>query len=303
MQAAYRDPFDRVADFFLTRKQAALLEIGCDNVEQMKSFIDRSYLCTAINPGAGVSETVKFVDGFYGSTNIPESFDYVVSRFNLEHIINVEKFFKSLDKNLKQDGLAIFQVPNAAFFLKAGLLNILAHEHPHYFCKQSLSKLLSRHGYEVLSISRDDEVSIICVFTRRDSKHNPKLSLQKASGALSELRSFLQRFQGVPVYVYGVSLSLAGMIYSKLIEPDLLVSIRLIDDNPALHGKYMPLTDIKVEPVEKAGLAADSIVLLSLNPIYYPVVIRKLKALNVRDNIFAVNNQGVYQIKEDEVIK
>lgn len=300
LQAPYREAFDRVANLFLKKNKGTLLEIGCDDIAQMKPFLDRGLLCSAINPGAKCSEQVNFIDGFYGSTKVSDSFDYVVARFNLEHIVHLDTFFEALDKNLRQDGLAIIQVPNIQLLAKAGMLNILAHEHPHYFCRQSLQALLSRHGYEILYLSRDDEASLICAFERSSKGYEPR-SLKNGANTMLKFAPFMKQHEGQKVFIYGVSLSLTGLLYSKAIDPSIFSEVTVIDDNPLLHGKYMPLTDMKIVPVDKAGLESDSVVLLSLNPIYFAPVIERLKRLGVQKNIFAVSDRGFHRVESAEV--
>lgn len=295
LQAPYREAFDRIAGLFLTKKAGTLLEVGCDDVAQMQPFLERGLLCSAINPGASGNEPVRFIDGFYGDTVVEESFDYVVARFNLEHIVDVERFFLAFDRNLSDNGLAIIQVPNTQLLAKAGMLNILAHEHPHYFCRQSVEALLRRHGYEILHLSRDDEASLICVFARSKERYDPR-SLKNGAATLLAFSPFMKQFEGRKVFIYGVSMSLTGLLYSKAIDPALFAAVTIIDDNALLHGKYMPLTDMKIAPVDAAGLEPDSIVLLSLNPIYYPAVIERLKRLGVEANIFAVSDRGLYKV-------
>ncbi|MES1976551.1 MAG: class I SAM-dependent methyltransferase [Pseudomonadota bacterium] len=299
LQAPYREAFDGVANLFFKNK-GTLLEIGCDDITQMKPFLDRGLLCSAINPGAKSSEHIHFIDGFYGSTTVPDSFDYVVSRFNLEHIVHLDTFFEALHKNLREDGLAIIQVPNIQLLAKAGMLNILAHEHPHYFCRQSLQALLSRRGYEILYLSRDDEASLICAFGRSSKGYEPK-SLKSGASTMLEFAPFMQQHEGQKVFIYGVSMSLTGLLYSKAVDASAFSEVTVIDDNPLLHGKYMPLTDMKIVPVDKAGLQSESVVLLSLNPIYFPPVIERLKRLGVQKNIFAVSDRGFYRIQSAEV--
>jgi hypothetical protein len=266
----------------------------------MKPFLDRGLLCSAINPGAKHSEQVNFINGFYGATKVSDSFDYVVARFNLEHIVHLDTFFEALDKNLRQDGLAIIQVPNTQLLAKAGMLNILAHEHPHYFCRQSLQALLSRQGYEILYLSQDDGASLICAFGRSSRGYEPK-SLKNGARTMLEFAPFMREHEGQKVFIYGVSMSLTGLLYSKVVDASVFSEVTVIDDNPLLHGKYMPLTDIEIVPVDKAGLESDSVVLLSLNPIYFSPVVERLKQLGVQKNIFAVSDRGFYRVESVEV--
>lgn len=295
MQGPYRDPFDRVAAIFLKPKTASLLEIGCDNVEQIRPFLARGYACTAINPGAAPDETVRFVDGFYGSTPLEGRFDYVVSRFNLEHILDLGAFFRALENNLAPRGVAIVQVPNVESFLKMGMLNVLAHEHPHYFCQRSLLALIRRQGYEVMHISSPDEPSLICVFTKPARSYDPRLLVRNASDSLSDLRDVIKNSEG-DVVLYGAGLSLSGLLYSGKLDPESMRKVRIIDDNPMLQGLFMPNTRLSITNADNGGIPDGSMVVLTLNEQYHGKVIGKLKDLGAKCHIMAITEKGLVDV-------
>lgn len=95
LNAFYREPFNRLLPVFCPPGNLSLLEIGCDEVEQMRCFLDQGYRCTAINPGARECGDVRFIDGYYGSTPVSGDFDRIISRFNLEHIVDIDGFLSN----------------------------------------------------------------------------------------------------------------------------------------------------------------------------------------------------------------
>lgn len=296
MQAPYREPFEKVADIFLSKKNGRLLEIGCDNNEQLQYFIDLGYSCTAINPGAVSKGIVHYIDGFYGEIAINEEFDCVISRFNMEHLIDLEQFFRSLDRNLKSNGLAAVQVPNAERFLDLGMLNILAHEHAHYFCSKSLTKLIERKGYKILHLSTSSSPSLICVFTKSADSYNPRASFNKSSDVLQKLRSLLIKNQNKRIFFYGSGLSLAALLYSQNFDTGIVSRAIIIDDNSMLKDRYMPNTDMKITALSEAQFCNDSLIILMLNEIYHANVIAKLKTSGITQNIYAVGSDGLSEV-------
>lgn len=297
MKEPYRKPFETIADIFLTRQEASLLEIGCDEIMQMKSFIDRGYKCTAINPGARPSDKVQFIDGLYSQTcDVSGYYDYIVSRFNLEHMIDLDKFFIALEKNLAPHGVVMVQVPNSAFFLNSGFLSILAHEHTHYFCRNSLSRIIRRHGYDILYISDDNHPSLICVFTKFKPRFSPLKNIKRNKGTLEQIRSFLVKTKGKSVLFYGAGLSLAAILYSDQIERSLLSTIQIIDDNPILNHKVMPNTQLIIKSFDEVNLTRFVAIVLTLNEIYHAKVMEKIKATEIPVNVFAICNNGLSRI-------
>ncbi len=296
MQGPYRDPFAKVADIFL-KGGATLLEVGCESVEQIQPFLDRGYACTAINPGALPDERVRFIDGFYGSTELAESFDVVVSRFNLEHIVDLEAFFTALRKNLNPGGVAIVQVPNMEYFLGSGMLNVFAHEHPQYFCRASLLALVRRHGYDVRHISEPDSPSLICVFGSAERTYEPRGLLAGTSTALAALRRVITEASG-EVVLYGAGLSLTGLLYASKLEPGLLEKVRVVDDNPILHGRYMPNTPLSVSNPADLRLSESATVVLTLSEQYHGRVLAKLKQAGAKCRIVAITSKGLVNVDD-----
>lgn len=297
MQEPYRIPFEKIADIFLTRKTASLLEIGCDDAEQMKSFIERGYKCTAINPGAAPSEEVQFIDGFYGcNTDVPGCFDYILSRFNLEHVIDLDAFFDALKKNLKHDGIVIVQVPNTAYFLNSGFLNVLAHEHVHYFCQRSILSIIKRHGLEVIYISNESNPSLICAFGR----YNPPCrSAEKAmnnAATLQQINKLLACNQGKSVLFYGAGLSLSAILYTAAIERSLLSSVQIVDDNPVLKNRIMPDTRLQIQSLEDVDISSFAAVILTLNQYYHSKVQARIRAAGFSGSVFAIAEEGLIQL-------
>lgn len=297
MQAPYREPFQKVVDIFLKKQNATLLEVGCDNVEQIQPFLARGYSCTAINPGAHYAEAVNFIDGFYGTTTVNGKFDYVISRFNLEHISDFEVFFNALRLNLSSGGLVIVQVPNAEYFLNMGVLHIFAHEHHHYFCQASLLALIKHHDYEVVHISSQDEPSLICIFREKVSlKYNPRRLTSTASKSLNDLRQII-KYANTRIFLYGASLSLCGLLYAEgRADNESWANITVIDDNPKVEGRYMPNTHLEIVSLEKTHIPEDSIVVLVLNEIYHERVLKRLKSKGVKCRIMAITNGGIVDV-------
>lgn len=99
MEEAYRKPFERVFRFFTEGGDGAgktLLEIGCSSHMQLELFRAAGLACTGISPGANAAQSACLIDGFYESTPFATQFDCIVSRFNLEHIIDLGVFLSKV---------------------------------------------------------------------------------------------------------------------------------------------------------------------------------------------------------------
>lgn len=295
MQEPYRQPFEKVADIFLTKHAATLLEIGCDNIAQMEFFLKKNYRCTAISPGAKASaySHVNFIDGYYGESDVDGCFDYIISRFNLEHVIDLDAFFDAIDKNIAPHGIVIIQVPNTTNIISSGILNIIAHEHPHNFCHSSLLAILRRRDYQILHLSHEGSPSLICVFSKCATKNDPHYAIKKNKETIKKIRSLLLRKQGQPVLFYGASLSLSAILYSGIIDDSLLSNVQIVDDNPIIEGRIMPNTRLRVQLFDKIQLSSFAIIVLTMNEIYHEKVLNRIKAHKDFEEIYAIGKEGI----------
>jgi len=297
LNAFYRDPFDRVANVFCQKGPLSLLEIGCEDVEQMRRFIDLGYNCTAINPSIVESHEVQFINGFYGIKSIPGVFDRIIARFNLEHIVDIERFLVEISSNLKDDGVAIIQVPNAEYFLRLGILNIFAHEHAHYFCRTSLSLLMSRHGFEIQYLSRSSEPSLICSVSHSGrNQYLPDSHLSIAGSVILEVCDFIRACEG-KINFYGAGLSLTAILYSPHFDNDWFKKINLFDDNSAIHGRLMPNTPLEIRALNRDDLISNSPVILTLSEQYHPGIIKRLTEMDPDLAIHSITGNGFHRAR------
>ena len=290
MQDIYRIPFESVFDFFY-KQGTSLLEIGCGNEQQLQKFIDLGLDCTAINPSYSSFTKANFISGFY-EDGVEGTFDYILARFVLEHIVTLDKFLTQINYNLKDSGLAFLQVPNIEMYFKSNILNIFAHEHIQYFCRVSMKILLERNGFNVLYLNNTNSNGLICVIEKNNKSYNPEKSLQGNKELFREIYHFLDMNSNKDIIFYGAGLTLTGILYSSGID---IKKITIVDDNPVVHSRYMPNTEFKIVTFSECDVGENTIVLLTINPFYYDRVISYLTQFNL-GGVFGIFNQGIRKI-------
>lgn len=299
MNRPYRAPFEALFNSMQTAPAGRLLEIGCESVDQMRFFLDRGFKCTAVNPTLDEAEVAKgeieFIKAFYGDKPIPGKFDVIVSRFNLEHVIFLDQFMSMVRENLAPSGKVIVQVPNAENFLSQGILNILAHEHAHYFCKLSLTNLIARHGFNVEILPNGSDPSLICAFSDGLASYAPKSNFELQKRNIAELGSFIASSSG-RVFLYGAGLSVTALLYGDDFDKGLIGKIRLIDDNTSLHGKYMPQSELQISNPSEIAFDSDDKIVLALAKQYHHQVVERLRASGCSAEIFAIDAEGVSRV-------
>jgi hypothetical protein len=296
MSLPYRMPFNNVLRLFIADDNInkKLLEIGCSNIEQLKQFKDLGFNCKGISPGAHEDYSDALIDGFYEDVELDGAYDVIVSRFNLEHIIDLKKFINKVYADLSENGLFIVQVPNAWSFLINGVINIFAHEHPNYFCKASLESLLKGNGFQIEYIkATEDDASIIAAV--RKPKQGVLMVRQAAVNVkyVDDINNIINNYPNSDIYFYGAGLSLTGLLYLD----DRILShgsrIFVVDDNELLHGKCMPNTAIQIRaPIFPQNPPRSKLIFITLSAVYHEKIINKLKVSDF-DDVFILNHEGI----------
>ena len=91
----YRKPFERIFSTIENKtKGASLLEIGVSTSEQLDYFVNLGYKAVGITPQ--VVESNDIISSFYEEHSFKQKFDVIVSRFNLEHIVDLNHFMEKV---------------------------------------------------------------------------------------------------------------------------------------------------------------------------------------------------------------
>jgi len=298
MGDAYRLPFEKAFTFLKgDGKGARLLEVGCSSGKQLEFFSQFGYSSVGVSPGAEVTEGCDLIDDFYENVAFSQEFDCIVSRFNLEHIVNLDLFFNKIRSELRDGGCFFVQVPNVENFLEAGLLNVFAHEHPHYFCKQSLTTLLARAGFALEFIDAQGP-SIIAMARSTRKVFTPLQVMSRTREVVEEIVSLMEAGKDRRFIFYGAGLSLTGLLYLDHRILSMGCNIVLVDDNPILFGRFMPNTEIVVCSLDDIKLESSDTLLVLLNEVYHARIAKKVEQLDA-GSVFWLSRGGLVMGKSD----
>ncbi|MBD3306061.1 methyltransferase domain-containing protein [candidate division KSB3 bacterium] len=284
----YRLPFEEMFRQMAPRAsgQKRLLEVGCSSPEAMCFFVQEGFSCTGVDPTStdGESRTVSIKKGRYEKIFFDRQFDVVVTRFVLEHIIDLTVFMSKLSRDMKDDGIVFVQVPSTRNFIEGGMLCIGAHEHIHYYSENSLQEVFARFGFVPCGIREAGMQSLLGCFRKEtkgaaidiksiDSKSYRSFSVKVAAAARS-FREKIMPYQNICFYGAGLQLvwilHLSGASFSKK-------KISIIDDNELFYGRCLPGVGVAIAPPGRDALQAKDVVVLSLNSAYYNAAITKIK--------------------------
>jgi SAM-dependent methyltransferase len=145
---------------------------GCYILWKLKEF---GYEVAAIDPSPIAHEKgrefgIEVVPEFYPSENyIPKS-DVIIHYDVLEHIDNTQGFLKSNLKELNDNGIVVFAVPDCTDNIKTGDISMFIHQHLNYFDDESLANLMKSAGFDLISIGKSSYGGVLyCCAKKSDS--------------------------------------------------------------------------------------------------------------------------------------
>lgn len=139
----------------------SILECGMAKGGIVDAFLKGGAQCFGvdINPRNVSGVLIKQADLNDGIPNFGMSFDVIFAGEVIEHLFNDEKFVDDVHKNLKENGIFVFTVPNLVFGVNR--IRMLfgttpkfayAQYHYHIYTKKVIENILERHGFLVKKI-------------------------------------------------------------------------------------------------------------------------------------------------------
>jgi len=191
------------------------------------------------------------------------------------HISNVNDpltYVDNISNLVKSNGLVYVRTPYIGSIMTFGLLDYVYHEHQSYFSCQSIRRLFSRVGLQILhaglckydslhaeflfsphpNVSRGENALADFENKERCLKLEEKSSFSSIAGVLqaskTTVRQALGDCHGLTIAGYGASTATVSSMYQYEIASDLNF---LVDDDETKIGLYSPNANLRVERVDK----------------------------------------------------
>ncbi|MDH3649173.1 MAG: class I SAM-dependent methyltransferase [Saprospiraceae bacterium] len=141
---------------------------------------------------------VNFIRDYYGEKYRNLHFDFITCR----HVINVLSdpiaLLQAVRKNLtnSQETILYFEVPNATYTFKDGIIWNVVYEHRSWFTQSSLDYLFRRIGFDVCAINTCWNGEYLGIEAKFSNNTFPKSSAGKQTGQLHhEIQQFTKFFE------------------------------------------------------------------------------------------------------------
>lgn len=239
-----------------------VLEIGCGDGYLLQHLARHAGTCAGIDPGVA-DDTPHTIRDTFPSPRITGAFDLILHYCVLEHVEDADTFVRAQVALLAPGGRLVVAVPNVEADLRDGDVSVFVHQHWSYFTRRSLRRLLAAAGLIVTREALSGYGGLIYVEAVPGTPSRlaePEDHGQLAGHIAEHIAHGRALFEGAGTF--GVFPACRAMNLLQLLH--LTPTPRLFDDDPRLHGTYLPPLDRAIE--SRADLLArpvDTLVITS----------------------------------------
>ena len=225
-------------------------------------------------------------------------FRIVGARQVLEHISDIQQYFRCVDILLEEDGFLFLELPDISAALGMGDCSVIWEEHVNYFTAELAEEMVRRFGYAPIT-TRAINFSGGGSYLLAQKTGHPEITFRPDS-RISELVQFptkvhqyRERLQtrlreeishGATIILYGVGCRACTAVNGLGLAEHIDFAV---DDQVERQGKYMPGSKLRVEPPTKIGDASGKVVcLLAVNQENEQLVKSRVQTLRQTETRF-----------------
>jgi len=242
-------------------QESKVLEIGCYDGALMEILETRYRFkllgCEPCVPAADDARRKGYNvhPGVFNADNYSD-LDLIVARNILEHIAFPNQFVRGVAASLKQNGAFALEVPAGEHYIRNGILGTIVPQHPCYFGKDSLKRLLENHFATV--IAEDDRATIRALASVPCPSNNSKEVVSDITQLRTGERKRQTRYDAVrkiagdgEVDLFGANTCALELIAAGAVMTEQVG--RVYDDDPHRWGRYLVNTNLIVSPRSAIG--------------------------------------------------
>ncbi len=225
-----------------------ILEIGCSNGDYVKIFETLGLNAYGIEfSEKGLDECrqkgLKVEKLYLDKPNIKikdSPFDaFCIFNF-LEHFPDPNIPLRCIWNNLGKYGVGLVEVPNFDMILQKKLFLEFIIDHLFYFTTDTLSFLLNKNGFEVITMEPIWHDYILSAIVQKRELINLSPMLNELSNLVSNMMNFLTRGQTA---IWGASHQCFSLLS---LLPSIKNILYIVDDVPFKQNRYSPLSHIPI---------------------------------------------------------
>ncbi len=284
-----------------------VLEVGCFDGYILYHLQQKGFIVTGCDPSDGAeigkAHGLNIHREFFNPETFlkkTETFDIVISRHFIEHLIHPGEWVENLAKILSSKGILVVETPNIEFYLEKGLLEAFSLQHLQGFTSISLEYLLNKEGMRVIQI--EETPNNLIVVAEKDVVTNKtkinswqevvahfEIQLQKNKAKLREIISpFINNHKTIGLWGAGGFGLAALLLYEIPFQP---LSFIIDSDKQKWDMQYLNYSIPIISPEAAKEKQPDLIVITSM---YSESILQQIQRLNYRTHVLTVFPEVVY---------
>ncbi|MDF1792499.1 MAG: class I SAM-dependent methyltransferase [Thalassobaculaceae bacterium] len=226
-----------------------ILEVGGGTGSLARLLAELGADVTVVEPNdelpdllADAAGTIRVVNDFFGPDTLDETFDGVICRQVVEHILDVRPFVRALGAAVAPGGFAYMEVPTLEYIAKAGAYMEIHVQHLHYMDAAARARLMADAGLEIVGthdILNGHDVGVLAVPSSVDAAAGAagRTSIDLVNARRDAHQAFVHGFAGDPARTAVYAATSQGVTFYNLFESG-AAPARFVDDNPDYVGRY-----------------------------------------------------------------
>ena len=240
---------------------------------------------------------VNIVEGYFGedTRNLEnKKFDIVVCYNFLEHMPNPTKVLEFLKKYLKEEAFIYMTVPSLNFIKNTSCVHEFISDHLSYFTLNSLKRLFSCCGYEVIKCNSFHNNNDLEIIAKYEKVEELTLDLNRYYKLIKDLNNILNSIpiEEKPIFIWGAghrSLTLISQLNHEKIN-------YIVDSAKFKQELFSPVSRLQIVSPSFLKNFNNGTLILNLPGIYGEEVISSLdKTIK--------NNYKIFNIVENNILK
>jgi 2-polyprenyl-3-methyl-5-hydroxy-6-metoxy-1,4-benzoquinol methylase len=237
---------------FLGRDRLAgkrILEVGGGTGSLARLLADLGAEVTVVEPNdelpdllADATGSIRVVNDFFGPDTLDETFDGVICRQVVEHILDVRPFVRALGAAVAPGGFAYMEVPTLEYIAASGAYMEIHVQHLHYMDAAARARLMADAGLEIVGthdILNGHDVGVLAVpaATGPVGGVDGRTGIDLVNVRRDAHQTFVEAFSGDPARTAVYAATSQGVTFYNLFAAG-TAPTRFVDDNPDYIGRY-----------------------------------------------------------------
>jgi 2-polyprenyl-3-methyl-5-hydroxy-6-metoxy-1,4-benzoquinol methylase len=276
------------------RPVTSVLDVGCGGCYVLKALQGQGFAVFGVDPSPvaarwGREIGIPIATGFYPMAHGFGKMDVVLSSGVLEHVPDPVTFLRGHLMDLAPGGHIIVSTPDSAPSIELGDPSMVLHEHISYFDQDSLRRVVTEAGYEVLVVEYANYGQSLYCFARPLENQGGPSRVPAVASVGEKFERFSKRV-GRSLMVFaeqmkpllsdrsvslGFYVPLRALPYLSILK--VFDGVRFFDDDPGIRAKYFDGFDVPVENFQDLQARPVTHMIIMSLP-HAPAIAKKLRA-------------------------